>query len=527
MKLDKRRPFWIIGVLPYFFIILYFSFAVFTIVRLKLQAVFNYFAADSFYYLTVAKNSQRLWNSADGITHTNGFHPLWQNLLNLVSWIFSPTKSNLIWITFGFSFFFVLVGFLLMSHVSKKISSSSFSWIFMFPGIVYLCSYQSTTVEYGVTNIYQPLSFLNGMESATTIFLFGLLFLFLSRFSDFQVNQYFGLGGLISLIVMSRLDDVFLLAGFAVYILFVESQQKFRKFILLVFPSVSALTILFLYHLVTNQTFIPVSGKIKGTDTGEFSSNYVTVLNLLHPGKLLEAVNTRAYGLFIPLFLAIFYLVMFGLIRNTQHSTLNTFSSLKIYFIPLSTYVIFKSIYIFYKFYLIETGYWYYVGPVICVNFLAVVIIGKLFDQTHIQRFFLIFVIALIQIFNLSFTFHKLQTDNSSYTVFSNRQTLESKLIELFGGDVKFIDGTDGIYSYIFDKPSQSARGFTTNRDGFKAFQAGGYDGYYSYLLKNGYNVLVGLNTYTHPVPDSILVRTVFIDANTGTVFSKLEQKTP
>lgn len=153
-----------------------FIFPLYTVFKFKLQAVFNYFAADAFYYLSVAKNSERLWNSADGVTHTNGFHPLWQNLLNLINWLTRPSDSGFIWISFWLSFFFVVIGYIFICNAGRKITNSSVPLILMFPGLVYICSYQSTTVEYGITNIYQPFSFINGMESPLTIFLFGALF---------------------------------------------------------------------------------------------------------------------------------------------------------------------------------------------------------------------------------------------------------------------------------------------------------------------------------------------------------------
>ena len=43
------------------------------------ERIFTFFAADTFYYLTVARNFARIGLfSFDGEFPTNGFHPLWQ-----------------------------------------------------------------------------------------------------------------------------------------------------------------------------------------------------------------------------------------------------------------------------------------------------------------------------------------------------------------------------------------------------------------------------------------------------------------
>ena len=50
------------------------------------RASFHYLAADSFYYLTVARNLVELGSPTfDEVHLTNGFHPLWQALLSLPS----------------------------------------------------------------------------------------------------------------------------------------------------------------------------------------------------------------------------------------------------------------------------------------------------------------------------------------------------------------------------------------------------------------------------------------------------------
>jgi hypothetical protein len=509
-------------------VFLYFSFPIYTIFKFKLLAVFNYFAADTFYYLAIAKKSVLLWNSADGSTHTNGFHPLWQNLLNLFYRLFHPSDPMFLYVVFGISFLFVLSGFLLLSDACRQISKSNISWLFMFPGMVYICGYQATTSEYGLSNIYQPFSFINGMESSLTILFFGILILVLRQKELSSPKDWFWVGCVVSLITISRLDDIFLVVGFGIFLLIFRRKNLYKNLLALFSPVCVSLILLFCYHLSTGQTLMPVSGSIKGTNTGEFDSNFTTLKRILRPGSALEAVNTRAYGLFIPLFLALVFLAIYCASQrvndNEDRNSSIQLQSIAKYLVPFSIYVIIKSVYTFDRFYLIETGYWYYVGPVICVNFLAAILIGFFVDRGVPSRIFLLGTIGLIQVFNLSVTYQKLQTNNVMYTVFANRGTLQNDIERLFGTNVKVIDGTDGIYSFILNNPSQSARGFTINKSGYESFRRGGYAEYYNYLLKNDFGVLVGLDVYTHPIPDSITVIPKYRDEATGTVFSSLEK---
>ena len=276
---------------------------------------------------------------------------------------------------------------------------------------------------------------------------------------------------------------------------------------------------------------MPVSGMIKGTNTGEFPSNFDTLLRILNPKDSLEAVTTRAFGLFMPLLLGVSYLVIYGFSKfsTARQDRANSAQIQKIglFIVPLSVYVIAKSSYTLNHFYLIETGYWYYVGPVICVNFIAALLIGILFDKGILSKLFLATVIALMQIFNLTYTYQKIQSKNVMHAVFVNRDQLRRDLREIFNTNVKFIDGTDGIYSFVLDSPSQSARGFTINKEGYEAFKSGGYKEYYNYLLENDFGVLIGLNVYQHPVPGSITVVPIYTDPATGTVFSQLEHTSP
>ena len=70
-----------------------------------LSNVFNFLAADTFYYLSIAANSSFLAYTFDGQFLTNGFHPLWQILLERIAHLPSspPSRETLVVLTFWMS----------------------------------------------------------------------------------------------------------------------------------------------------------------------------------------------------------------------------------------------------------------------------------------------------------------------------------------------------------------------------------------------------------------------------------------
>jgi hypothetical protein len=52
--------------------------------RMGLGGLFSYVSGDSFLYLAIAERSGGGFFTFDGITATNGFHPLWQYLLTFL-----------------------------------------------------------------------------------------------------------------------------------------------------------------------------------------------------------------------------------------------------------------------------------------------------------------------------------------------------------------------------------------------------------------------------------------------------------
>lgn len=235
------------------------------IITKGIKGAFQYFASDSYYYLTIAKNFiNRPYFTFDGMYPTNGFHPLWQYYLSFSfkKIIFLQTTENQIFFTFFSCLIFVAFGVSLFSlSIIKLTNKFSLALLASIPGFYYLF-FSNIAPNYG-----NSWSFINGMESSLTILLFGILtFLLLNKniLEKFNFWKVCLVSFLLTMISLSRLDNVFLFFPFILYVLFLSNK---RKRLSLLFATCIPPTILIGYYLIYNYLFcgiiIPTSGIIK------------------------------------------------------------------------------------------------------------------------------------------------------------------------------------------------------------------------------------------------------------------------
>lgn len=180
-----------------------------SLVQLGVEAPFRYLAADAFYYLAIANNSLgRAFFTYDGIHPTNGFNPLWQYYLSLA--FATVTSSQAGQLTFAFVSSAVFAGLglgLFGTALHTLVRRSALVVLSLVPGFYYvLCS--PLDPHFGA-----PWSFVNGMETGLSLLWFGLLsYLVLARgfLTPLTVWRTAATSALITLVVLSRLDDVFL-----------------------------------------------------------------------------------------------------------------------------------------------------------------------------------------------------------------------------------------------------------------------------------------------------------------------------
>ncbi len=216
----------------------------------------NYLSDDFFYYAQIAHN---LLNgkglSFDGITQTNGFHPLWMLILIAISYLttakFYSFSLLVFLVSVLFSFFSFYTCYKLLKH---KFFNSNFALEIAFLYFIYVYKFSTMGMEVTLLFPIVPLS---------------LLF-FIKTYDEYDGLNRFNITliGLFSLLaVFSRLDIILYYIP-TIIVLFIYMLRKERK---IFFSSLILFALIFspfLLYLIINKInfgyFVPLSGVAKG-----------------------------------------------------------------------------------------------------------------------------------------------------------------------------------------------------------------------------------------------------------------------
>ena len=326
---------------------------------------FYLLAADSFYYFSVA--SEKAF-SFDNVYLTNGFHPIWQVLLVLLNQV-GINKFTIIPIALLFNLFFLMTTVLIFYKMFyEKIFRNPLILFLIVPGTQYLFLVFSNK-----TNYLHFFSFLNGMESSLTI-LFITLLIFLFRKQSINQN-YTGI--LFLLIVLTRLDNIFLLISYSLIKIY-KTKKIFHKEILISSIGIS-------FYLILNKyifgTYLPVSGLTKASFS--LLDNYSTLFNIIIANSQgLNSFNTNIFN--EPLFwriIQVFFPFSFSIYF---YYIMKKFKITKSYFTEaLLLFIFLKSAYYFFTSNLWTQGHWYFPALFIIISFLLIEYsseLNKMFD---------------------------------------------------------------------------------------------------------------------------------------------------
>jgi hypothetical protein len=441
---------------------------------------FKLLAADAFYYLTVAQNfTQTQFFTFDTIHPTNGFHPLWQyTLAFLFFWKASWSLEDQIFWTFWFQW--ALVGLSLrwwVKIVYRK--TASYFWVFItfFPGFYY-------ALVLGIEPRFGTLwSFLNGMESAYVLF-FGAACLFrIQEKWPTSPRQAFFLGVLLSALVLSRLDEIFL---YLVVFFFVERERKgLGKYLL--FPGLFNISLYLFYNFQSTGMFLPVSGQFK-QGLG-FLSNFYFMLEFFLPSLLLPlnlyetelsfwfSTSWRMLQLGFPLGVALLVYGILGypLLRDVAQEERarrgeNRFERI------VSAYLLLKGFYHFFCVGIWHQGSWY--NP-LCLVGANVLISFCLYDQkSKFSLAFLrggqFFLGAMSLIFLHVFWLQQSasSTHERLYEWFQRREFVQEILDKKAKGEY-LLAFEDGILAYTLKRPTMNGLGLCLDQAGAQAKKEG------------------------------------------------------
>lgn len=530
----------------------------YSLYTLGIKTVFAYFPADTFYYLTVAKNSQIGFFSFDGQQHTNGFHPLWQYMLTGLSGLIGRDNSEAqLYLTFLLSALLTTVGFILAGWSIYRRSGSTLLTIWLIPGLFYLLFTirgGGPMEAPGITYSYSPWAFMNGLESSLSI-LFGGMFIFLVSHLEPGANQVprdstgqpswnnpfdytLALIGLtIALMVLARLDDVFLLLSVLLFGVWSSDlrEARLRRLIVLAFPTVTLLLAYMTYNYVSGQSLLPVSGSLKSTGGAAFSGNLNTFLSdlfpaiheLIRPNYSLEGWSVtaaRSSAMLLPMGFALWFLIYIRILRNSAPEEYERDKWL----VPMLLYIVFKGSYNLINVRLGSQGYWYYAVAILMLNYMVIVLtwdrLGNVFRAARpvikggVVAVYI--VMYLFQSANIIYLTNFL--DGWHYAIWKDRREITAA-IKKADPRAKIIDRSDGIVAYALDVPAISALGYTLDYGGYLAKKEGRF---LEYALRRGFNATFS-GAHAYPMKEGLYRYTeIYRHVPTDTIFLRIEPRT-
>lgn len=360
--------------------------------RFQSATPFEFFAADAFYYLNVARRSEALaFFSYDGMHATNGFHPLWQWLLSGMFRVLHLTEASDQQLLLDYFVCSVLAavgfGFLALA-TCRLIGVRSLALVLTIPGCLelLLARLMTSTTDRPES---APWLIVNGMETSLSVFWFGIVvWLLLRRPSLIQwsVPRLVAISGLFTLIVLTRLDDVFLLAAFVGAVVWLARSQRahWKTFLAVAaLPAVSVLAYLF-YNVATTDMLLPVSSSIK-RDPGAWAGNLRDFLQLLFPTSLLndhlytwwwDALSWRSLQLVAPMFVSTVFLGYCALFTESG-SAIQERDHIRRVLVILAAYVLMKGGYNLLFVPLLAQGHWYFPLSMASANLMLAFLIGR------------------------------------------------------------------------------------------------------------------------------------------------------
>jgi len=246
---------------------------------------FRSLAADAFYYLAVADHSQGAAGfTFDGEHATSGFHPLWQWLLTWGFGAFAPDPEAQVVGAFVASAAGVALGtglfaVALLRHTGRPaLAVLAAVPGFFFPLVAALNRHTGA-----------PWSYANGMESGLSILFFGALaWLWLGRGAlgpDATPRRLLLSSLLLTLLTLSRLDDVFLFAPFLLLVFVTADSRRAgwrRAGLAALLPTV-VLGAYLAYNLLAVGSLLPSSGASKAQPLWGLARNGYALLTTLLP----------------------------------------------------------------------------------------------------------------------------------------------------------------------------------------------------------------------------------------------------
>jgi len=347
-----------------------------------MSSFFSAFAADAFYYLAVAKHVS--WTplfSFDTIYPTNGFHPLWQALLKAgfsgFAFLGGNQTAQVVCVALFGSACVSVAAALLADVVYRLTRNSVVSLLTVVPGYYYLLAVFTNT-RYG-----SLWSFANGTESPLSLLLFSILVWVIIRcriYSATSLARYFLVSLLVSMLVLARLDDVFLVPCLLLPLLWRRSKKPGLLPAAVALGAAPALTVAAYCALNVKYVgvLLPVSGSLKRGFA--LKRNIAGLVDVFSPLEQFWGNNWenwsgstwRAMQVVVPMVAALIFLSVWGIGALKRKKAPGSLSSV---LAAICFYVVCKGLYNFVIVDLWDQGHWYFPVSIAVFNMLVALVL--------------------------------------------------------------------------------------------------------------------------------------------------------
>ena len=222
------------------------SFALYILHHLDVFGVSVMYADDAFYYFQIAKNFADGYFSTfdNGITRTNGYHPLWMLLITPLWWIFDSENVLLAIKVFEIM---LAAGAVVLIVIALRLACVY--WLLLFGTLPVL---------------YSNEDILFGLEASAGLFILGMLFLVLVLYARDSMRWRWLVAVVVFLLPWARLEYMAISLTTTVVLYFVERSRSDEGYSLMPLRAAGAgCFFYFIYNRIIFGGFVPISGPIK------------------------------------------------------------------------------------------------------------------------------------------------------------------------------------------------------------------------------------------------------------------------
>ncbi len=504
------------------------------------HAIFGHFAADSFYYLTIARNAiDGPFPSFDGVRPTNGFHPLWQAILAGLFQFVGRDQTAQLTAAYLAGAGLTAAGVVFFGWAVLRATGSRWAPLALVPGFFAVAFTPSAMVtkDLGLTYTASVWAFMNGMESPLTILAAGVLAFLLSS-GETSRRRDLAIGVVLAFATLSRLDDGLLVAAFAAAAMAGpgSARSKAARTLRLAGPAAFAVGGYAAWSLAATGMALPASAAAKVQlalvpNLRALAADLVPAVGPL-PHLVRWATSAqRTMLLFAPAVLGAVLLVTRR--RFGWPATLAPFT-------PLLAFVVLKCVFFLAAVGLMSQGYWAMSSVVAIVNFALVLVVHAVAAAGEADvpgggrtpRFaprpvaiLGVTAWALLYLFTSANALHRVASRNWWFDVWCRRAEIRAGLLARVP-EPKLLELYDGLFAYSFELPTMTVTGYVADRAGRSAMAE---ESYLEYCVGRGHDITVtGPKAYSLPLKWFPKIsrgdpQVLFEDESTGVQFLRLQ----